>query len=390
MVREDRGNVGRRNFAVGASYRNLAFRGGARFPLTRARRNDMSELWVGLDIGESETSICVVGKGNKTILECATASSPGGLASQLGLLPLDDIKAVVVESGTSLHLVRRLRHAGFPVTVLDAGRVSKFLSIRRNKTDTNDARGLAEIARLGHSGKYAVHVKSVECQHLRSQLVMRDQMVRQKTAAHSSLRSLLRANGSQLKRLPPEACVRQFVLEEVERLSTQEGLDISRQVVPLLDICEALRVYVRWADKELLHAATSNEVTKRFMQIPGVGPICAISFFTAIGEPSRFSSCGDVGAYLGLVPRVKQSGALLQRSRITKSGNKLTRSHLTMAAKVLVGRAAQGCAIRDWGLAVSERIGRSKATTAVARKLAVVMLSLWKSKRAFAPYPVPS
>lgn len=213
-------------------------------------------------------------------------------------------------------------------------------------------------------------------------------MVRQKTAMYNSLRSLLRMNGSQLKHLPPDRNLRDFIMEEVGRLSAREGHDISTQVVPLLDTCEALRSYVRWADKELLRTATTNEVTKRFMQIPGVGPVCAVSFYSAIEEPSRFSSSSDVGAYLGLLPRVKQSGTLLQRSRITKAGNKLTRSHLTMSAKVLIGRAAQDSAIRDWGLGVAARVGRSKATIAVARKLAVLMLSLWKSEREFVPYLV--
>lgn len=134
----------------------------------------MSELWVGLDVGESETRICVLGKGGATVLEQRSTSVPKDIIERLGTFSPADIKAVAVESGTSHHLVRGLRNAGLPVTVLDAARVSKFLSIRRNKTDANDARGLAEIMRLGHGGKYTVHVKSMNCQHLRSQLVMRD------------------------------------------------------------------------------------------------------------------------------------------------------------------------------------------------------------------------
>lgn len=349
----------------------------------------MQQHWVGLDIGESETRICVVGPGNETVLERAVASTAADIADELGSLPLKSIAAVAIESGTSHQLVRRLAAVGYPVTVLDAGKISKFLSIRRNKTDANDAHGLAEVVRLGHGSRLAVHVKGAECQHLRSQLVMRNQMVQQRTGVHNALRSLLRLNGSQLKRLSPSKNLRSQLEAELERLSC-EGLDLSQQVMPLLDICEALRAYIAWADKQLLREATTNSVTRRFMEIPGVGPICAISFYSAIEEPERFSCARDVGAYLGMVPRVKQSGTLLQRSRITKAGNKLTRSHLAMSAGVLIGRAAKGCAIRDWGLGLSERMGRSKAKIAVARKLAVVMLSMWKSGSDFDPYPTKS
>lgn len=157
--------------------------------------------WVGLDVGEATTSVCVVGDDDEALLECVAETTADHIASALAGIPIESIAAVTLEASSGHHLARQLRQRGYPVRAVDAGKVSKFLSIRQNKTDANDARGLAQVGRVGRTAKLGVHVKGVECQHLRSQLVMRAQMVVQKTAAHNALRALLRTNGSQLRRV---------------------------------------------------------------------------------------------------------------------------------------------------------------------------------------------
>lgn len=351
---------------------------------------EMQQFWAGLDIGESKTAVCVTSDAGEVLLEQMATSDIPGVAEVLEPFTQIGGVRVSIEAGMGNQLARKLRKLGYPVVVFDTITSNKFLTIRRNKTDANDARGLADLGRMRRRAAVSVHVKSVEIQRLRSQLVFRDQLLRQRTALDSALRALLRENGADPKAAPPNKGWRVGLEQELTRLRRDEEVDLTAQVGPMVEVREALDRYVKSADKQVLQTAESNPVTKRFLQIPGVGPISALSFYSAIENPIRFATSADVGAYLGLVPRVKQSGTICQRSRITKAGNKLTRGHLVMAAGVLISRTKSECAIKDWGRQLAARSGHGKAKVAVARKLATLMLSLWKSGRDFQPFPIPS
>lgn len=344
--------------------------------------------WVGLDIGETSTSVCVLGSDEIPLSECAVASTATAIAEALSQFPLRDIAAVVMESGAEQGLARRLRNIGYPVHVVDAGKVHRFLSIRHNKTDQNDAFGLADVGRLGRIKRLSVHVRSADCQLLREQLVIRDHLVRQRTATKNALRSLMRSNGSMVKKITTGKELRSSVESELEFIAANVSQPASQQLQVMLDICENLAAHIASADAHIVQFAKSHPVTSRFLQIPGIGPICAVSFYTAIDDPHRFPRSPDVGAYLGMVPRLKQSGTSLRQSRITRAGNTMTRGHLYLSAGVLLSRAAGQCAIRDWGKALIERKGYRSARLAVARKLSVAMLSMWKRNADFQAYPL--
>lgn len=351
---------------------------------------EIQQFWAGLDIGEGKTAVCVTSDAGEVLLEQMATSDIPGVAEVLEPFTQIGGVRVSIEAGMGNQLARKLRKLGYPVVVFDTITSNKFLTIRRNKTDANDARGLADLGRMRRTAAVSVHVKSVEIQRLRSQLAFRDQLLRQRTALDSAVRALLRENGGDPKAAPPNKGWRGRLEQELIRLGRDEEVDLTAQVGPMVEVREALDRYVKSADKKVLQTAESNPVTKRFLQIPGVGPISALSFYSAIENPIRFATSADVGAYLGLVPRVKQSGTICQRSRITKAGNKLTRGHLVMAAGVLISRTKSECAIKDWGRQLAARAGHGKAKVAVARKLATVMLSLWKSGRDFQPFPIPS
>ena len=114
------------------------------------------------------------------------------------------------------------------------------------------------------------------------------------------------------------------------------------------------------------------------MEVPGVGVICALSFYSAVEDPDRFRSASDVGAYLGLSPRRYQSGGISRTFGITKAGSKLTRTHLVTAATVF-GNIAPDCRLKRWSVALRERAGGKRARVALARKLAVILLTMWKN-----------
>lgn len=343
--------------------------------------------WVGLDVGEELTNICVLGQADAPALECSTGSSSSEIAHCLSHIEFASILAVAMESGAPSELQRQLKGFGLPVSVLDARKTHRYLSIRQNKTDLNDARGLAEIARLGAFSRLAVHCRSRESQELRNQLIIRHRLIVLRGAVKNSLRSMLRNYGSQVRVLSRGRALKSAVEAELCLLESQGAIGVTDRLSPLLDIWETLFNYTELLDAEIERVAASNPVTARFMQIPGVGPICAISFYAAIDEPNRFERSSDVGAYLGIVPKVRQSGSNLQRLGITKAGNMMTRGHLVLAAGVMISRAKTDCAIRDWGVGLKARLGFAKARTAVARKLAVAMLSIWKKGRDFDPYP---
>ena len=345
-----------------------------------------ARFWVGLDVGEAKTNICVLGTEERPELECSCGASPAEIAECLAPFSREQIASVVMESGAAHSLTRQLGRLGYPTVLLDAGKVSRFLSIRQ-KTDGNDARGLAEIAKLERHAHLRAYTRDLDCQRIRDQLIVRQQLIRQRTATRNALRSMLRNLGSGVRQITSGKTMRTQVENELLSVAETAGPDTLDAVRSLLDLHEAQSRFIEQSDKRLVRLSSSIQVVQRFRQIPGVGPICAISFYSAIGDPFRFPNTASVGAYLGMVPRLKQSGMELRRSGITRAGDSMTRGHLVLSAGVMISRAAGRSAIKDWGVELVARKGYGRARVAVARKLATAMLSVWKSGEDFSPYP---
>jgi transposase len=340
--------------------------------------------WVGLDVGEDRTRLCVVDASGSPLREIDCESLPQDIVASLDGFPKDAILQMGMEAGCGTHLARKLRHLGYPVSVLETRKTKRLLEIRANKSDTNDARGIADIIRLRAGSEAEVFVKSLDTQHLRTRLRLRHGLVKHRVAAEGFIRSLLRLHGGRLGSINKNTPVRVRAETEMERLWIEEGIDLFDEVSPLIALSEGLRAHLKAADAWLVQAVNANPICGRFLGIPGVGPVCALSFYSAIEDPARFDRTANVSAYLGLTPRLYQSGNARRMFGITRMGNKLTRSHLVMAAMSVL-RARKPSALQEWGLAVSARAGRGKARVAVARKLATIMLSMWKSGTAFDP-----
>lgn len=342
-------------------------------------------FWVGLDVGVETMACCAIDDEGTIRLEDRLPTSAVALKGFLAPIRRR-IRLIALEAGsTSIHLARSLLRLGFPVSVFETRQVSKYLKIRLNKTDRNDARGLAEIARTGRRVVSQVYLKDAEIQHLRSILVMRQILLRMRMGGEGAIRSMIRLNGGRLRSSRTAVVLRRNVDHEICRLRKCEKVDLRQEIEPILKICESIRLYLEDSERTLNLVANQNSVCRRFMEIPGVGPICALSFYTAIGDPSRFRRNADVGPYFGLTPVVRQSGQTVARLRISKTGSRMTRSHLVTAANLHLRWADS--AIRDWGLSLREKAGRGRARVAVARKLAVAMLALWKTGRAYDPRP---
>jgi len=312
----------------------------------------------------------------------STAAAFGNVLEPFGDYEICDM---ALEAGVATALFRDLRKASLPVSALETFKVSKYLRIRRNKTDRNDALGLAEMAKLQLPSVSKVHLKTLATQQLRSKLMLRQKLIKHRVASENMLRSLIRLNGGAFTQPFKSPRARHALMAEIERLKIDIGVDLSDEVAPLLDLCTSMRHYLGRLEKDLEAWARAHPVCGRFLAIPGVGHICSISFYTAIEDPHRFSEAVSVGAYLGLAPRISQSGQMMRHGRISRMGNKLTRSHLSLAAASVLAERTSDSPLKRWGLKVAERAGRRRARVAVARRLAVIMLAMWRDNLPYLP-----
>jgi transposase len=263
--------------------------------------------YVGLDVSQRETSVCVVSETGQLIFEGKAKSDPGDLTKLLRKhAPLAE--RIGFETGVmSSWLWHELRRVELPVVCIDARHAHAALSVRMNKSDQNDARGLAELVRVGWYRE--VRVKSEESQKIRAILVARARLVSMRRDIENQVRSLVKEYGL----LFPRAIGQQFRNTVNDLLGEDHQLLIV--VAPLLSIHEHICRQQSEFDDEVRRLAKQDETTQRLMTVPGVGVITALTFRHTIDDPSRFRSASLVGAYLGLTPRRNNRGKLTPAAR---------------------------------------------------------------------------
>jgi len=328
------------------------------------------ELYVGMDVSLKETSICVVDDDGEIQCEGTVISEPEALARFIKTNAVG-AKRIGLETGpTTTWLWHELRALGLPVICIDARHAKAALSMQINKSDRNDAVGLARIMQCGWYKE--VQVKSLSCHEIRAVLSSRAQLVKIKRDLENQIRGLLKNLGLVIGKAGGNV----FRCRAEELLGSQ-GL-LWEAVRPLLDIREKVSREIAALHRKLLDLARNDEDSRRSMTVPGIGPITALAFHTAIDEPCRFKRSRSVGAYLGLTPRRHASGEVDWSGRISKCGDGMVRTYLFEAAGVLLTRVPQWCTLKAWGHRLWKRIGFKKAKIAVARKLAVILHRMWR------------
>jgi transposase len=279
-------------------------------------------------------------------------------------------------------LTLELRKLRLPIVCLDARHAKAALSLQVNKTDANDAHGLAQVVRTGWFREVAI--KSMDAQTLRMLLMARAQLVSQRQAIGNNIRGLLKTFGLVIAR----GSNGPFGTRVREAIADNATLAVI--VEPLLLAWQALREQIANFDRQVNLRAKTDTVARRLMTIPGVGVIVSLAYIAVIDDPGRFKRATSVGAYQGdrareggLTPRRYQSGEVDKVGSISKCGDGLLRSYLFEAANVLLSRDARSSTLKTWGLALASRIGMRRAKVAVARKLAVIMHRVWKDDRDF-------
>ena len=328
----------------------------------------MSE-YVGLDVSLEGTSVCILDDSGRVMLERTVVTDPESIA-RLIRAKARRVNRVGLETGQlSVWLCHELRRLGVPVVCMDARQAHAALSVRPVKTDQNDARGLAEMVRMGWYRE--VKVKTLSAHEQRGLLMARQRLIVVRRQIEGQVRGLLKTFG-----LVVGTGVGGSFVRRVKQLADRRP-SLSGAIHSLLDVLAAAAREIVILDKQIAAIARANVAAKRLMTVPDVGPLTALAYVSTIDDPTRFRRSADVGAYLGLTPRRYQSGEIDRQGRISKQGDRFLRTLLYEAANVLMTRVKRWSPLKAWGHRLSKRIGPKKAKIAVARKLAIILHCIW-------------
>lgn len=327
------------------------------------------EIFIGLDVSVASTSVCALNANGETVNEAKVPSDPESLAGHLGELP-GKIAAVGLEAGPlSQWLHKGLSEAGFETVLMETRRVKSALKAAPVKTDRRDAEGIAHLLRMGWF--QPVHCKSVPSQETRALLGSRNALVGGITRLELSVRGILRNFGLKLGR------VSKGNYEERVRELTSDNAMLSDAVAPILRLRRQMRDELAKMTKRVRSLALSDATCRQLMTMPGVGPVTALTFVAAVDDPARFRRAKDIGAWAGLTPKRSQSGERDVSGEITRTGDVALRTALFQAATSMLNGTRKMNWLKAWALRLAAKRGRKRATTALARRMAVVLLRMW-------------
>lgn len=334
---------------------------------------------IGVDLGDRQHHICVTDKLGNILAERVIANTGEAL---LKLASAHRGALMVIEVGTHSPWISRLLEANGCACLVANARKLRAIYQNDRKCDQLDARMLAKLARVDPELLCPIAHGSEQQQTHRLRLTLRDSLVRQRTSMINTIRFALKSLGVRL----PGCATASFARQCRQQLDGSPWVDA---VEASLAALETLNAQIKSLDQQIAQIACAHyPQTQILQQITGVGPLTALSFVLAVGEPERFDNARDVGAYFGLVPRRDQSGLSDKPLPISKAGDGHVRRLLVQCAQYILGRFGPDCNLRRYGLALAAKGGKSskkKAVIAVARKLAVLMLVLWKTGQPYEP-----
>ena len=338
------------------------------------------KITIGLDLGERRHRFCVLGSNGEVVEEGSLPNERVQLSGLVGRYPG---ALVVMEAGCHSPWISRYVEALGCEAVVSNPRKVRAIYQHERKSDQRDALMLARIARMEPALLYPVEHGSQEAQQDLLRIKLRDSLVRARVGVTNSIRATVKSLGYSVA---PSSSER---FHKVIQATLPAAL---REIIaPSVQALEELSLRIKVLEREInALARTKYPATAWLEQIPGVGPITALYFVLKIEDPTRFAQVRDVGAFIGLCPRRDQSGENDPQLRISKRGDAYLRRLLVSAAQYILGPFAPASALRQYGLTlVAEGTSRAKkrAVVAVARKLAVLLLSLWKNERLYVPFP---
>ena len=323
--------------------------------------------FAGLDVSVKETSVCILDDAGKIVKEVKVASEPQALLKVLGN-PAYHFKRIGLEAGPlSQWLFSALAEAELPVICVETRHMQAVLKAQINKTDRNDARGIAQMMRVGVYRP--VHVKTLRSQKLRMLLTHRKLLQSKAIAIENDLRGTLRNFGLKVGMV---GAVR-FEARIQELIETIPDLVVL--VEPLLVVRRALREQIVILHRRLLAIVRDDEVCRRLMTTPGVGPVVALTYRATVDVPARFRKSKSVGAVFGLTCSRYQC-EIDWSGRISRRGDEMMRVMLYEAAQSML-HSKKWSWLKAWAMQIVRRRGMKRAIVALARRLAVIMHRIW-------------
>jgi transposase len=321
--------------------------------------------YAGIDVSLEYSSVCVLDGSGKLVREAKVLSEPEALIAWFGSLGFD-LERIGLEAGPlSQWLFAAMKEAGLAIELLETRHVHNAFKTMPVKTDRKDARGIAELMRLGWFRP--VHCKSVEAQETRALLTARKLVQTKLHDIELSLRGILRGFGLKVGPTTPK----QFEARIKELVEGHPSLQVVAEA--LLAVRKVLLREFNGFEKRVRSMARSDARARLLMSTPGVGTIVALTYASGIDDPKRFKSSKMVGPHFGLTPKKYQSGETDITGRISKIGDVAVRTALYEAAHVILTRPVKGSGLKSWAARLAKRAGMKKAKVALARKLAVIM-----------------
>jgi transposase len=331
--------------------------------------------YAGIDVSLECSSVCVVDASGKIVREAKVASEPEALIAWFATLGFR-LERIGLEAGPlSQWLFAAMQQAGLAVELLETRHVRNAFKTMPVKTDRKDARGIAELMRLGWFRP--VHCKSMEAQETRALLTARKLVQSKLHDIEMSLRGILRGFGLKVGRTTPK----KFEARITELVAGHPSLQVVAEA--LLAVRAVLLREFNGFEKRVRSLARSDARARLLMSTPGVGAIVSLTYAAAIDDPTRFRSSKMVGPHFGLTPKKHQSGEMDVTGRISKIGDAAVRTALYEAANVILTRPVKGSGLKSWAARLAKRAGMNKAKVALARKLAVIMHRMLVDGRPF-------
>lgn len=333
------------------------------------------EHYAGIDVSLEQSSVCVVDGSGKIVREAKVPTEPEVLVRFFGQLGLPMARIGLEAGPLSQWLHAGLTGAGLETVLLETRQVKAALSAMVVKTDKKDARGIAQLLRMGWFRP--VHCKSPPAQEVRALLVGRKLLQGKLLDVELSIRGILRGFGL---KVGPVSKGR--FAARIRELVTGQAM-LERVIEPMLRAREALRSEYHALHRAVLGIVRQDMTCRRLMTVPGVGALVAVTFTSAVDDPARFTRSRTVGAHFGLTPKKYQSGETDVTGGISKVGDAMVRSVLYEAANVMLTRASRLSTLKRWAMVIATRRGMKRAKVALARKLATVLHRMWVDGTSF-------
>ncbi|HEY2758175.1 MAG TPA: IS110 family transposase [Pseudolabrys sp.] len=324
------------------------------------------DYYAGIDVSLECSSVCVVDVTGKIAREGKVASEPEALVAWLRCLGLR-LERIGLEAGPlSQWLYMAMKKAGLAMELLETRHVGDALKAMPVKSDRNDARGIAQLMRLGWFRP--VHCKSIGAQETRAVLTARKLIQSKLQDVENSLRGILRGFGVKVGQTTQQ----RFAGRIRALVAGHSSLETIAEA--LLSVHAVLLREFKAFEKQVRLIARGDAKARLLMSTPAVGPIVALTYASAIDDPGRFKSSKRVGPHFGLTPRKYQSGQTDVTGRISKIGDATVRTALYEAAHIMLIKPIKGCSqLKSWAMRIARRSGMKKAKVALARKLAVIL-----------------